>query len=183
MTTHNKLIHDDLLNSWIESFNDVASQMSEFQKTQYEHMKNIFSAGIAGHTKLYQVKENKNLLDSWNEVAQEQRELLTKAFLDGFEQRIQLWCRLFDANALHADKLKDLSAKAVDFYLQLIPSNEAFEFGRMIREITNGNLHSVDNIKEVVKSSLHSYSEQVKVAAEQALISLKELSEKAHNKA
>lgn len=182
MTTRNKLIHDDLLNAWIESFNDVASQMSEFQKTQYEHMKHIFSAGVASHTKLYQVKDNNNLLDSWGEVAQEQRELLTKAFLDGLEQRIQLWCRLFDANALHADKLRDLSAKAVDFYLQLIPSNESFEFARSIREIASGNLKSADAIKEMVKSALHNYSEQIKSSAEQVLLSLKELSDKAHSK-
>lgn len=182
MTTHNKFIHDDLFNSWVDIFNDVTSQMSEFQKTQYEHMKHIFSVSVANHHKLSQIRDHKQLFDSWGEVSHEQRDLLTKAFLDGFEQRINMLCKLFDANALHADKLKELSSKAVDFYIQLIPNNESFEFARSIREIASGNLKSADAIKEMVKSALHNYSEQVKSSAEQALLSLKELSDKAHSK-
>lgn len=178
MNEKSKLPQAELMQSLMDSFNSMAAKFSELQQTHLEHIKKIIDMNVESGKTFSQVKDKEQFIAVWESILKHNGSVFTQVFLDSLNQNIKLWYEMCDSSSVNSAKIKDLSVKFINFYSQLVPSNEVFELGGMIRNAATGNQQSIDALKDLAKSALKQFGEQVKSSAEQTMNILSEVNQK-----
>lgn len=176
MTNKTTMPQSELFQVFIDSYTSMAAKVSDFQKLQMEQLKKIISMEINGSKLLADVKSQEDFTRVWSELLKTNGAVFTQVFLENLKDAIAIWSESFDSSALHSGKFKDFSMKILDFYSQLAPSNEAFQLNSLTRNAASRNVEAIAALKELVKSNVQQFGEQVRNSAEQVNSLLSNLS-------
>lgn len=175
MSNKPKLPHEELVKIATESFRSISDKFTQMHNVQLDQAKQLFAMCLEGGESLAKVNEPTQFTKTWNDLLQKNGAAYTKMFLDDLNHNIDVVNELCDSSAVSSEKIKDLSIKFIDFYLQLVPSNEVFEMGGHIRNAVNGNISSIDALRTIVKSAVKQCGDQVRSSAERTLDHLNKL--------